>query len=213
MPKKTPKANKALRILGITAGVCVALLLLALLASWLSFRHLRKSWTSDQPRQFSPVEVDRSQTQKLGRIYSKARQAVELGRAETIEVAGAELNQLLAVVPEWKDLSKRLSLAVNGESVVASTSLQLHDMPGMEGRYLNGDFTIAVSAQDGKIELAVTKVMVGDKPLPDFLLKKINEKNLGQLLMQNNSPWLRQLDSLAISDGKVTIKTRQDRRR
>jgi hypothetical protein len=83
----------------------------------------------------------------------------------------------------------------------------------MEGRYLNGDFTITASAQDGKIELAVTKVMVGDKPLPDFLLKKINEKDLGQLLMQNNSPWLRQLDSLTISDGKVTFKTRQGRQR
>lgn len=211
--KQPPKPNKVLRILAIVAGVGVTLVLLAVLASWLSFRHLRNSWTSDQPRQFTTTDVDRTQTQKLGRIYGKARQAVELGRAETIEVSGPELNQLLAVVPEWKDLSQRLSLAVDGDLIVASTSLQLHDVPGLEGRYVNGDFTIAASAQDGKINLNVNKVMVGDKPLPDFLLKKINERNLGQLLMENNSPWLRQLDALTISDGKVVVKTRQGRQR
>ena len=198
--KQPPKPNKVLRILAIVAGVGVTLVLLAVLASWLSFRHLRNSWTSDQPRQFTATDVDRTQTQKLG-------------RAETIEVSGPELNQLLAVVPEWKDLSRRLSLAVDGDLIVASTSLQLHDVPGLEGRYVNGDFTIAASAQDGKINLNVKKVMVGDKPLPEFLLKKINERNLGQLLQENNSPWLRQLDALTISDGKVVVKTRHGRQR
>lgn len=206
--------KKVIRIVGMIAGVLAALALLTALVTWLSFRHLRNSWTSDQPRQFTAAEVDRAQSQKLGRLYGKAKQAVDSGRAESIEIAGPELNQLLGLVPEWKKHSQKLSLAVDGNLVVASTSLQLQDVPGMAGRYVNGDFTLDASAENGHFNVTIKKVMVGDKPLPDFLLKKINDKNLGQLLMQNNSsPWLRQLDSLSIADGKVVIKTKQGRSR
>jgi hypothetical protein len=209
----SPKKNQTLRIVAIVAAALAALLILALLFGWLSFRRLRKTWTRDQPRQFSAVSVDRAQSQKLGRLYSKARQAVESGRAETLDVEGSELNQLLSIVPEWQGLARQLSLAIDGEHIVASTSVPLHDMPGLNGRYVNGDFTIAAAAQDGKLQLTVKKVMVGDKALPDFILKKINERNLAELLQEQNSPWLKQLDSLSVNDGKLQLRTRQGRHR
>ena len=194
----------ALLVVGITVAVGVGI-------GVAKYRHLRDRYTDPQPVPVEVASASEAQARRLQRKADDIRQAVERGIEGTFFLNGAELNQMVAVLPRLKELKGRVALRIDGNAIKATTSVPLDQLPGMAGRYLNGDLTVAVACRDGHLEIYAQEVLVRGEAVPESFMSRIRSRNLAEDI--NRDPdvveKLRNIESLRVEDGQVVIQTRQ----
>jgi len=158
------------------------------------------------------VEVTAVQKRQVEKVYTQVRQAMEQGRATEAVLAGEDLNALLALAPETRTISRRATVALDGDTVKATLSLPLDGVEGMQGRYLNGDFTFQVAVQDGKMQIKILSAVANQRPVPQYIINKLNERDLGPKVARRlGGDQVSRLDSLIIEDGQLKVRTKATR--
>ena len=216
-PVSRPVAAKArtnwMKIVGCVFGGLLMLMILAVVAAYFYLQHLRSSLTATAPLDLAPAEVTPGQKRQLEKVYHQVRQALEQGKATEAVLAGEDVNALLALAPETRAVSRRAAIALEGETAKATLSLPLDGVEGMEGRYLNGDFTFRLGVQDGKMQIRILSAVANQRRVPQYIIDKLNERDLGQEVARRlgDGSHLQRIDSLVIEGGQLKVRTKAGR--
>jgi hypothetical protein len=174
-------------------------------------RRLRDQLTATEPAEVPVVDASAQQARELNREYSTLKEAIQKGRATTLTLTADELNRMVATVPQLKDFRGRVHFTIEDDRLGATASIPLDQIPGFQGRYLNGDFDLQVRCQNGVLEVYATQVTVKDKPLPEKIMNKLRQQNLAQKLYEDPDTVdkLKNIESIRVADGTVIIVTKQ----
>jgi len=201
-----------LKITGFVVGGLMLLAILAALGVYLYANHLKSTLTATAPLELAPVEVTPVQKRQVEKVYTQVRQAMEQGRATEAVLAGEDMNALLALAPETRRVSQRAAITLDGDTVKATISLPLDGVEGMQGRYLNGDFTFRLAVRDGKMEIKILSAVANQRQVPQYIINKLNERDLGQKVARRlGESQVSRLDSLVIENGQLKVRTKATR--
>mgnify|MGYP001355685093 CR=1 FL=1 len=208
----TSKSARWLKIIGFVVGGLVLLVILIAFGVYLYASHLRTSLTATAPLEIAPVEITPVQKRQVEKVYTQVRQAMEQGRATEAVLPGEDINALLSLTPETREVSQRASIALDGDTAKATVSLPLDGVEGMQGRYLNGDFTFRLAVQDGKMQIKILSAVANQRPVPQYIINKLNERDLGEEVARRlGRNQVSRLDSLIIEDGQLKVRAKATR--
>lgn len=205
-------------LIGCILTACVALVLIAgvvMLAVKLkhSFEKLVENWTDTVPLELPEVMLSPEEAQALQQRVSAFREAIN-SNAETapLVLSSRDINFLLEHDPEWRLPQGRCYLTIEEEQIMGQVSLPLGalsevGLPGIWGRYLNGEATFRVLLSGGILAVHVDALQVKGKPIPEQLMAALRDANLAEDF--NTSPDGRALaakiESIEVRDGHITI--------
>ena len=214
MPRKPPTAASTswLKIIGVVVGGLALLVVLTGVAVYFYLNHLKSTLTATAPLEMAPVEVTPVQKRQVEKVYNQVRQALEQGRATEAVLAGEDLNALLSLAPETRAVSRRAAIALEGETAKATLSLPLDGVEGMQGRYLNGDFTFRLAVRDGTMQITILSAVANRRQVPQYIIDKLNERDLGREVARRlGGSQVNRIDSLVIEGGQLKMRTKATR--
>lgn len=191
-------------------AAALALPLCGALGVWLWLRHLRDAWTEASPSPVTVAETSVQERHRLAPRYRRLQEAARAGCAAEVSFGSEELDALIASAEELSGLRGKVSLSLDGETVVARVSLPLSEVPLASGRYLNGEFRLRVSVSSGHPEVEVLEGRTsGGMPYPAWMVRRVNAALSRPEARERLARALRgRVEALEVSDGRVTVRTR-----
>ena len=172
-------------------------------------RRVALSYTDTAPEAIQTPEVSDAKAARVKEKRNDLETAIKEGKQGEFRFDAEEINALVAGSPEVRDLQGRTAFRIDGDQLAVKASLPLKGVPGMEGRYLNGEFTVDLYCSNGAVELAIKDVDVKGKSVPDMLKSKLSSEFTRRI---NAAPKakdaLASLESIEIRGGKLIIRTR-----
>ena len=203
------KYRKVMLYCGIPLGVVLLISLAVFLYYYHLFSRFKKEYTADSPAVVKHEAVNQRQQAQLNAKYNTIKDVVKNHKKAELKFTSEEFSQLMAYSPETKGFADKAKVWLEGDKVKAELSISLDSIPKMQGRHLNGLFTFSVAIHDRKMHLHIDECLVKGRPIDPGYLKMLNSQNLVQLLSkQSDTSFMEYIDTLEVSDGKLTIKTR-----
>ena len=117
-----------------------------------------KSFTDTQPAALEVVDVPEPERAAIQLRVDEFKDGIENGKnVPPLELSERELNALITADPNWRG---RLHLDLEGDQMKAKVAMPL-DVLGfapLRGRFLNGEATLKVSMENGKLVIRTTEV-------------------------------------------------------
>jgi hypothetical protein len=172
-------------------------------------RKLRDEFSDTQLKAVPIAEANAETARRLSRTFEQLQRAVKEGRTEQFSFTDLQLNQIVATVPAVSEARGRAQFAIVGDHLQVAAGIPLGEIPGFQGRYLNGEFTLDIRLENGALTLRVLEATVRGQPLPALIMERLRQRDLADLAMQN--PEFRQqisaLKALRIEGGKLVVET------
>jgi hypothetical protein len=195
----------------LIAGILALIMIIAVaVGMFLLYRfttRIVEQYTDTTPMALPQPNLDEDQLQALKQRVDDFKKAAEEGRDATLTLTGDELTALLQRNEDFKD---RFAVTVEGDELKGQVSLPF-DFPGLGRRYFNGSATFKGSLKDGVLIVTVDQAEVKGQPVPENVMEHLRKENLARDAYKNeeNARVLRQLKSMEIKDGRITIKSRE----
>lgn len=194
----------------------VVLVLLAGLLIFLAVRFVRNqiySYTEAQPLKMPKVEMTDAEFQILESRVKSFASALETGKAlEPLTLNERDLNALLALSANTKELADKVHVSLNGNEVKGMISIPLSGLGWLgKGRYLNGEATFKVSLENGVLIVTAQEIRVKGLPIPESVMSQLRGENLAKEAYKDpqNAETIRKFESIQVEDSEVTVKARQ----
>jgi hypothetical protein len=195
--------------LGALAGAAVALVI----AGVLYFNSLVRTYTDPAPRPLARIEAPPEAMAALKSRWESFAQSVAAGvETPPFKLSADDLNVLMASNPELKD---RLCLTIHSNTLTGEFTVPLDQKkardPGkagpLQGRHLNGRATFKLEFEEGFLNLTVASVEARDKPIPAWLLRRLQRENFLKDLDGNRAArqLLDKMDNVTVQDGSVVF--------
>ena len=207
--KPAPKWRGCLLAAGV-AALCLVLLagIVAGVLFW-KFRALRDEFADTQVQSVPIAETNAEAARRLTRTFEQMQRAVQEGRSERFVFTDQQLNQMVATVPAVQEGRGKVHFAIAGEHLKIQAGLPLEQVPGFQGRYLNGEFTVDLRMENGALRLYVLDAAVRGKPLPPVIMERLRGIDLAAQVQQD--PEVRRqlagIKTLRIENGKLLLET------
>jgi hypothetical protein len=188
-------------LLGLAVGAFV------LYRTW---AHYVEMYTAEEPAPLPRLEMPEERREDAVARAKAFRDALRSRTATgPLVLTGDDLN---ALVQEWPRLKDRAYLTIEDDKIRARVSLPLEeffDTSLTRGRYFNGEAVLKVSVRRGKLKLEVESADVGGKPLPEAVRDFLEHADVRlDLDEKDRNELLREIESLDVEDGKMTITSR-----
>jgi|GEM_PF-7094994 len=174
-PAKGPQKKSWLGcILGGCLGVLGFMVVGFAVASYMGYQFATgqvEKYTSAMPRVLPVVEYTDEQMVEIGARLKSA----ENGSAQQVVLSADDLNALISRHPSGEFKGKVYITLVDGD-VKAEVSVPV-DIPGYEGRFLNGSLTAHVSLKDGHLHLQAADIIVNGEKLPPEFVNALGTEN------------------------------------
>ncbi len=197
------KRRRGLLYVGL-AAVCV--LLAAGIAVLIGARHGLNVFTSATPLVVSASTLSAADQDQLDLKLDAFSERYDLGQAATLELSAPELNAVLAT---RTSLSSRILVTMIDGRLRAQVSVPLQLIVGNQGqnRWLNGEATLAIGAQDGQVQIQVVALAVNGRSLPRRLLDAVARVNLAAeaATQVSTADYVRRVEHIAVEGGKLVI--------
>ena len=200
---------------------CIALIIAVLIASVAAvllvrygFKNAFSGYTDSQPAQLEPVDTSPAKVKAVQDKIAAFRDMIQNQKdAQELTLTADEINTLIAADPNRQDIANRLRLLIEGDQVKAHISWPLDDIGPfkLNGRYLNGIATLAVSLDKGQLHARIHNITTtGRKPLPPMVLDKMKTVDFGANFQQDpqGAAAVSQIESIQIKDGRVIIRSK-----
>jgi hypothetical protein len=149
------------------------------------------------------------QRQALDDRWKAFKTAVDKGEAAEIVLTADDVNALIAEKPELKG---KIYISIDDDQVSGQVSIPLDDIgfPLTKGRFLNGTTALTVSIDYGHLDVRMKSIEVNGKSPPPDVMTKLGQQNLAKDVKFDDETGakLRQIESLEVKDGKITLKAR-----
>lgn len=204
------KKRRWLLYAGIVVGVLVLLAGTLLVLGISYWNSLIRTYTETKPKQLSAVDSSPEAQERLHRKWAAFQTALEQGRTPPpLELSGDDLNVFLAGLPDAK-ITNLFQFHIAQDQLEGEFSVPLgkSGQPKLKGRYLNGRVKFNVSFTDGLLFMTAASVQANGKPIPKWILSRLQRRNLLQDLGQNMEAQqlLQNVESIQIKDGNITIR-------
>ncbi len=197
------KRRRGLLYFGL-AAVCV--LLAAGIAILIGARHGLNAFTSATPLVLPASTLSAADEEQLALKLDAFSDRYDQGQAATLELSAPELNAVLAA---HTSLSTRISVTMIGGRLRAQVNVPLQLIVGDQGkgRWLNGEATLAVGAQDGQVQIQVVALAVNGRSLPRRLLDAVARVNLvaEAATHASTADYVRRVERIAVEGEKLVI--------
>ena len=197
------KRRRGLLYFGI-AAVCV--LLAAGIAVLIAARHGLNAFTSATPLVVSTSTLSAANEEQLDLKLGAFSERYDQGQTATLELSAPELNAVLAT---YTSLSTRISVSMTGGRLRAQVSVPLQLIVGAQGqgRWLNGEATLAIGTRDGQVHLQVLALDVNGRSLPRRLLDAVARVNLAAEAATHASTadYVRRVERITVEGEKLVI--------
>lgn len=186
----------------VVAGIVVAVLF------W-KFRSLRDEFSDTELKVVPVAEADAEASRRLTRTYEQMRRAVQEGRPQQFAFTDLQINQMVATVPAISEARGRAHFTIVDDHLKVQAGIPLDQIPGFQGRFLNGEFTLDLRLENGVLSLHVLEASVRGQPLPPAIMSHLRSANLAEQAMQD--PDVRRhmdgIKGLRIEGGKLIVET------
>jgi hypothetical protein len=211
-PRAGPPRSLLKRCL-IAAGVTALALIVigGVVAGFLYWRvrKLRAEFSDTQLKAVSVAEANADTARRLSRTVEQFQRAVKEGRREQFVFTDLQLNQIVSTLPAVRELRGRALFTIVDNHLKVEAGIPLDQIPGFQGRYFNGTFTLDLRLENGALNLRVLEAEVRGQPLPPLIMQQLRQRNLADQALQN--PEFRQqidgLKALRIEGGKLVVET------
>jgi hypothetical protein len=193
--------------LGVSLGAIVLVALGLVVGIAMYWHSLIKNYTATQSQPLPVVPVTDSDFPVFHARWTEFQEAVVNGTAaEPFRASAAELNLLIAQNPGLKD---RVRMIITNHQVFGQFTFPLDQAKQRElqGRYINGLARLNLEFQEGWLTVSVVELKANGKPIPRWILKKIQKQNLAKDLDQNQAvtAFLHQLDTIKVQDDQIVL--------
>src|SRR5262245_33509433 len=201
----------------IIAGVMALLFVLAVgVGFYMLYRALGRfvdQYTATAPRELPKVEMPPEKRQTLKERVEAFRKSIDAGTpTEPLVLTGDDVNALIEDHPDLSGLKGKVFVTIERDKLKGQVSIPLEflGLPMFRGRYLNGEAELKVSLNNGLLLVSLESFEVNGQRPPEEFLANLRQQNWAQDAYKNpkNAEFLRKLESLEITDGKIIIKPR-----
>lgn len=203
------RAKGCLIAAGVTALAIALLIGIVVGVLFWKARTLRDEFSDTQLRAVPVAEANADTARRLSRTFEQLQRAVKEGRTEQFSFTDLQLNQIVAAVPAVSEARGRAHFTIVDDHLKVEAGIPLEQIPGFQGRYLNGEFTLDIRLDKGVLDLRVLEATVRGQALPPLIMERLRQRNLADQAMQN--PDFRQqisgLKALRIEGGKLIVET------
>lgn len=221
-PKPDPAASQVkggaaprsrLRGCLLAAGVAAALILVVIVVTILivtaRVRRFRDEFT-DAAAEPVPVEMPAPpQARRLTRTFESLQRALSEGRAEVFELTDVELNHMVASVPAVRGARGKALFRIEGDLLKVQAGIPLGQVPGFQGRYLNGEFALDLRIDGDDMRIFIREASVRGTPLPPAIMDRLRKVNIAEQAMRNPEfrNQIQGIRSLRVQDGRLLVET------
>lgn len=217
MPAAKPHASAARRprwqgclivLGGAVLAVVLIVVVVALVLFW-RFRSLRDEFADTSLEAVPVAEADAATARRLNRTAEQLERAVKEGRTERFEFTEEQLNQMIATLPAAQEARGKAQVRIVDDRLKVRTGLPLDQVPGFQGRFLNGEFTLDLRLENGALDLRVVDAEVRGKPLPPAIMARLRDYNLADQALRNPDVrrHLEGLRGLRLEGGRLIVET------
>jgi len=208
LPQPVGKRRRWWFYVGVAAGVLVLAVGALVIAVVLYWNSLVATYTSTQPKPLPAIDDSTDAGDRLKAKWAAFANELEAGRPPPpISLSADDLNVFIAEsIPQLKD---SVRLGIVGERLQGQFCVPL-DQTGqrkLKGRYLNGVVTLNLSFQQGWLDLRAAAMEANGKPIPRWILRRIQKQNLLQKLHENfqAAELLQKLESVQVKEDQITL--------
>ncbi len=175
---------------------CLSILVLMVLLGVVGFfgaKHAMKiivaQYTQDAPMAVAEVKMSDSATASVEERWEAFVAQAQNGGSVTIELTADEVNALIANNEDWQALKGKAYLNFGEDVVNGKVSLSLEETGWkmLKGRYFNGESSFLVSCENGRLNIQLESMRIGDKMIPAPALAAIKQMNLADEIYQDPS--------------------------
>jgi hypothetical protein len=202
----------------IIAAILSVLLLIAVgVLFFFVYRFLGKAieeYTATTPRELPKVEMPGEQRKALKDRWDTFVAAVKESKpTEPLVLNSDEINALIEGEEELKGLKGTVYVSIDQDKLKGQVSIPLEKLPlfGLtKGRYLNGEAEIKATIANDVLVVTLQSIEVNGKTLPAEAMAQLRGQNMAQDSYKDpkQAALLRNLESVEIKDGKLTIKAK-----
>lgn len=194
---------------GITALAIALVVGIVVGVLFWKLRKLRDEFSDTELKTVPIAEANAETARRLSRTFEQLQRAVKDGRTEQFAFTDLQLNQIVSTVPAVRDARGRAHFTIVDDHLKVEAGIPLDQIPGFQGRYLNGEFTLDLRLENGKLSLRVLDAAVRGQPLPPVIMEPLRQRDLADLAMQD--PEFRRqitgLKALRVEGGKLVVET------
>jgi hypothetical protein len=166
-------------------------------------------YTSPTPTTLPKLRISLAEREALRQRIGAFVESLERGEGpKPLVLTGDDLNALVVTT----EAEGRVRFVVEENLLKGQVSVPLDELgiPGMEGRYVNGEATFRVSLQRGDLIVAIASAEINGRPIPAWLLAELREKNLAESFARQPqiAAGLDRLERIRIKDEKIVIEAR-----
>ncbi len=169
----------------------------------------RTKATAAAPADIPDVNITEAQREEAVQKFETLSRARATDTTAEISLTPADLNAMIRSETQLDGERGTLVLDMMGEKLIADFSMPLENVPGFDGRYVNGSMVIRMQIRNGVLEVYPEAMQLNDTPVPDWLMQNFPTRNLADRIKENPAAReaLKNIESLNIKDGKMHIRT------
>ena len=179
------KKNSGCGCFGIGCGLLVLALIIGCGIGYWIFSSIR-GLTSETAREIPVVQGSDEEWEALQKKLADYRADNKAGRAASLQLSDREINMLIDRHPAFARLKNRAFVQIADGSLLAQVSFPIDEVPGFNGRFLNGDAKFKIEITEGVFRLKAEELKAGKITFPAELLK-FGENFVNQVMDEPSS--------------------------
>lgn len=194
----------------IVGGLGLLLFVAVGVFAYFQFNKLVQEYTADAPEPVPVVNLPEDQQKAIYERWDAFRKSLDDGKDAEIVLNSDEINTL---IDRESELKGKVYAKLDGDKVGAKVSYPLGEtkIPGLGGRFLNGDASFTVSLDEkGNLDVRLQEFEVKGKKMSPQVKAQIAGNNLAEQYISNpkNREFISKFRKVEIKDSKVYIQAR-----
>lgn len=203
----TPVRKRRWWLWGLIVAGALVLMVVSLVAAWLLYMgHLLKVYTENAPRALPHIENPQAASQAfVGRVMMYHDALARGDNPAPLKITGDDLSAFMNALPPFKD---KVWLQITNNQLQGLFSIPLDRNKRLKGKYLNGIVQFQLLFEDGYAVLKPKEVRIHDKPVPGWLMKRLQGQNVLEQVYKNTSAmeFMQYVQTITITNNAVLVR-------
>ena len=166
-------------------------------------------YTSDRPMKIENVELAPAQMTELNSRIAAFQEAVTSDAPARLVLTANEINAELSSRNDLKEIGIKGHIGIEGDKITAAMTMPCPIQTfGLKDRYINGNATIRILLQAGRLRIYVDSIEANGRLLPETFMTRLRNTNLAEKAMKDpkTAAAIAKLRGITIQNGAVVIE-------
>ena len=167
-----------------------------------------KTITSTTPKSIPVESPSQEKAEELGQRLVSFQTAITEDKSAELILTAQDLNALIALDP---DFAGKVFFQIQENQVFLKGAIPLNNVPGLEGRFLNGTIAMKISLKNQKLFITPTKLVLDNPDMPKFvqdvIMDSLKKQNLAEEATKEPEfqKWLQNIKDIRVAEDKIII--------